>query len=57
MTYYWVFLNKQGLGRALEPRTDGAWLNELNETSKSAKQSGKGFVDDQLAGVAKVVNN
>ena len=57
MTYYWVFLNKQGLGRALEPRADGAWLNELNETSKSAKQSGKGFVDDQLAGVAKVVNN
>ena len=37
---------------------DSAWFNELPiETSKSAKQSGKGFVDDELVGVAKVANN
>ena len=35
---------------SMDPHADGgAWLNELPiETSKSAKQSGKGFVDNQL---------
>ena len=32
-------------------------MNSLFETSKSAKQSGKGIADNQLVGVAKVANN
>ena len=33
------------------------WMNSPIETSKSAKQSGKGIVDDQLVGVTKAANN
>ena len=32
-------------------------MNSPIETSKSAKQSGKGIIDEQLVGVAKVANN